>query len=388
MVILGDKVNHTLTSQNRSLVVKVKNHDFSPFTGRHAMLVKHAPDKINPKAEFYITANISLFEELKASGVRSLLIPESLSHIEAGDIIRLSFGDNTLRILVKPRHRQNAFLLTERCNNWCIMCSQPPKDVDDSYIVNEVMDAIPLIDQETREIGFTGGEPTLLGEDFFRLIKATKNYLPKTSLHILSNGRSFSNETFAKKTGEIAHHDLMIGIPIYSDNSADHNYVVQANAFEETIDGVYNLKRNKVKTEIRVVLHSATYERLPNLARFITRNLTFVDQVVLMGLEAMGFGKSNFQSLWVRPDLLIPKVNQAIEILHSAKIKTMIYNIPLCVLDNLSQSHAVRSISDWKNEYLPDCDLCSKKSECCGFFFSTKEQYKNLIKPFSGLASL
>ena len=383
MVILGDKVQHTLPPVGENVVVKVKTDTPLPFAGRHAILTDCFPFQINPKAEFYITGVSDVFEELKAAGIPSVFVPKSLNHIEAGDIIRLSSADDHLRVLVKKKHRQNAFLLTERCNNWCIMCSQPPREIDDSYIVNDVMEAIKLVDPETPEIGFTGGEPTLVGDHFFRLIQATKNYLPRTSLHILSNGRNFSKEGIAQKTGEIAHHDLMLGIPLYSDNASDHNYVVQADAFHETIEGIYNLKRHGVQVEIRVVLHSATYERLPDLARFIARNLIFVDQVALMGLEAMGFGKSNFQSLWIAPELLIPKVDEAIAILHRAKIKTMVYNLPLCVLDDLSQTCAVRSISDWKNEYLDECESCTKKAECCGFFFSTKQHYKNLIKPFA-----
>lgn len=383
MIVLGDKIKHNLLIQDKNVVVKVKADTRLPFAGPHAILVDSLPSQINLKAEFYITKNEDVFEELKRSGVPSVIIPQSLIHIEAGDIIKVSSGDNHLRVLIKKSHRQNAFLLTERCNNWCIMCSQPPRDIDDSYIVHDVMDAIRLIDTDTTEIGFTGGEPTLVGDYFFRLIEATRNYLPRTSLHILSNGRNFSKELNAQRVGEILHHDLMIGIPLYADNASDHNYVVQADAFHETIDGIYNLKRHGVKVEIRVVLHSATYERLPDLARYITRNLLFVDQVALMGLEAMGFGKSNFQSLWIAPELLIPKVDEAIAILRRARIHTMVYNLPLCVLGKQSQNHAVRSISDWKNEYLEECNSCIKKAECCGFFFSTKQHYSKLVKPFT-----
>ena len=31
----------------------------------------------------------------------------------------------------------------------------------------------------TQEIGFTGGEPTLLGEGFFRILRAMNSYLPR-----------------------------------------------------------------------------------------------------------------------------------------------------------------------------------------------------------------
>lgn len=383
MVVLGDKIQHTLPPNEGSAVVKIKSDNFLPTSARHAIRVDSIPSRISTKADFYLTDKEEIFKNLKVSGIPAVWVPASLSHLEEGDIIRVSSGDNHLRVLTKKSHRQNSFLLTERCNNWCIMCSQPPRDIDDSYIVHDVMEAIKLMSPETREIGFTGGEPTIVGDSFFRLIQATKNYLPRTALHILSNGRNFAKEQIAKRVAEIEHHDLMLGIPVYADNASDHNYVVQADAFEETIEGIYNLKRHGVKVEIRVVLHAATYERLPELARYIARNLIFVDQVALMGLEAMGFGKSNFQSLWISPEELIPKVDEAIATLHRAKIHTMVYNLPLCVLGELSQTHAVRSISDWKNEYLDECFKCSRKSECCGFFFSTKHHYKNIIKPFN-----
>jgi len=383
MVVLGDKIRHTLAPTSQNIVVKVKGNDGLPIAGRHAILVSSLPKEISAKAHFYLTAKADVYDELSRMGVPVVILSQALSHLDAGDILKLSTAESYIRVLFKRSHRQNSFLLTERCNNWCVMCSQPPRDIDDAYLIEEILDAIRLIDPETPEIGFTGGEPTLAGDSFFNLIIAAKNYLPRTALHVLSNGRTFANENAAEKVAAIQHPDLMIGIPLYADNAGDHNYVVQADAFNETILGIYNLKRHRVKVEIRVVLHAATYERLPDLATYITRNFLFVDQVVLMGLEAMGFGKSNFQSLWVNPELLVPKVDDAVAILHRAGIKNMVYNLPLCVLGDLSKAHAVRSISDWKNEYLEECTQCVKRSDCCGFFSSTKQYYANLIRPIS-----
>ena len=78
------------------------------------------------------------------------------------------------------------------------MCSQPPRDVDDGWIIDDLMRAIPLIDPNTPEIGFTGGEPTLLGEKLVRLIRQCKSYLPDTGLHVLTNGRAFADDGFTQ----------------------------------------------------------------------------------------------------------------------------------------------------------------------------------------------
>jgi hypothetical protein len=70
--------------------------------------------------------------------------------------------------------------------------SRPQRNFAKDKRLNDVLNAIKLIDPNTPEIGFTGGEPTLVGDHFFQLVEAAKNYLPRTALHILSNGRNFS----------------------------------------------------------------------------------------------------------------------------------------------------------------------------------------------------
>lgn len=93
------------------------------------------------------------------------------------------------------------------------MCSQPPKAINDSWIVDEILEAIPMIDPETEELGFTGGEPTLLGDRLIEVLKSCKQNLPNTSIHVLSNGRKFSDLGFTQAWAKIDHPDLMVGIP-------------------------------------------------------------------------------------------------------------------------------------------------------------------------------
>jgi His-Xaa-Ser system radical SAM maturase HxsC len=235
-------------------------------------------------------------------GASAIFLPPAFAYIGDGDVVRIGREKGDFGALFQRSARHHSFLLTERCNHYCLMCSQPPRDVADDWIVDDLLAAIPLIDPDTQEIGFTGGEPTLLGDRLVRLIQQAKSYLPRTALHVLSNGRTFSDIDFANRVAGIQHHDLMFGIPIYSDLSDRHDYVVQSDgAFDETIRGILNLKRNKVPVEIRVVVHKQTFDRLPQLATFIARNLTFVDQVVFMGLEMMGFTKANLSDLWIDP---------------------------------------------------------------------------------------
>ncbi|MEI6643688.1 MAG: His-Xaa-Ser system radical SAM maturase HxsC [Novosphingobium sp.] len=333
---------------------------------------------------WYLLGSVDDFRRLPIDA-RAVIAPAQTMFLGQGDVIAVDPLRKAIRVLYRGNSPYNHFLLTERCNNYCLMCSQPPRDVDDSWIVDEVLRAIQLVRRDAVEIGFTGGEPTLLGERFFELVKAAASHLPGTALHILSNGRRFSDGEFAAKLGAIGHHDLMMGIPVYSDLAHLHDHVVQADgAYDETIRGILALKASGVRVEIRVVLQAQTVGRLPHLAQFIARNLLFVDHVALMGLEPTGFARANMESIWCDPVDYAHQLSAAVKTLSGAGIRTSIYNSQLCVVPADIRPHARRSISDWKQTYLPECDGCEAKRECAGFFASVTHGRSRAIRPIVG----
>ena len=56
------------------------------------------------------------------------------------------------------------------------MCSQPPVSHDDGYLMEELLQAIPLMSADTPELGITGGEPTLLHDNLIRLITSIREH--------------------------------------------------------------------------------------------------------------------------------------------------------------------------------------------------------------------
>jgi His-Xaa-Ser system radical SAM maturase HxsC len=312
------------------------------------------------------------------------ILSDDFYYINDKDIVRLSNDKQSIHVIFRAQSKHNSFLVTEQCNHYCLMCSQPPKNIDDSHLFKDLYKVIPLIPKDTEGIGFTGGEPTLFGDQFLDLLNLTKSNLPNTSVHILSNGRAFSNFNYAKKYAEIEHPDMMVGIPIYSDDSKVHNYIVQAeDAFDQTIQGILNLKKLKQPVEIRVVLHKQSIPRLVELCRFITRNLLFIDHVALMGLEIMGFTRANLDQLWIDQFEYKDTLSKAVNILVEYGMTVSIYNHQLCLINDDISSYCVKSISDWKNEYAVECSDCLRKSECGGFFSSgIKYKYSDNLKPF------
>jgi len=312
-------------------------------------------------------------------------LPTHFSYLKSGDIVYIDGPRQFLNTLFRKGSHHNSILLTEQCNHYCLMCSQPPKEIDDSYLLRRAFELVRLIPKDAQRIGFTGGEPTLYGDSLIELIKQTKLQLPSTSIDLLSNGRRFKDKEFASRFGGIKHPDCTIAIPVYSDDPVRHDYVVQAlGAFDETIQGILNLKRFGQKVEIRIVLHKQTIDRLVQTCEFICRNLLFVDHVALMGLEITGFTRTNLDILWIDPYEYKDSLSEAIGILNSYGMKASVYNHQLCVVNQDVERNYRKSISDWKNEFLESCAPCSRKCECGGFFSSSKMyKHSEYIRPFA-----
>lgn len=308
------------------------------------------------------------------------------AYLEDGDIVRLDPNAGLMRCLYRKRSPNNTILLTERCNHYCLMCSQPPKPADDSWLLDEAFALISILPQDAQNIGFSGGEPTLYGSRFIELLRYTKEMLPKTAIDVLSNGRAFKDFAFAQEYAAVQHPDLVIGIPVYSDDPVRHDYVVQSHgAFSDTIHGILNLKAVRQRVEVRIVIHKQTVGRLVRTCEFIARNLLFVDHVALMGLEITGFTRPNLELLWIDPYEYKDTLSEAVAVLRAYGIHHSVYNHQLCTVNPDVYPSCRKSISDWKNEFLDDCAACRRKNDCGGLFSSSKRhKHSEYIRSISG----
>lgn len=313
---------------------------------------------------------------------RLIKIPTKFNYLADGDIIGVRHQSTRFRTLYRRDSKHNSFLVTDRCNHYCLMCSQPPKDVDDRWILDEIRAAIPLIDKDTPSLGFTGGEPLLDWREFIKVLTECRDQLPKTAIHVLSNGRAFVREDVLETWSGVRHPRLTVGIPLYSCVDHVHDYVVQARgAFDETLFGILKLKNRAQRIEVRVVLHALTAPTIVETCKWLARNLPFVDHVALMGLENTGFAIANHDLLWIDPVDYREELADGVGILASARVKVSVYNLPLCLLDRSVWPYAVQSISDWKNGYVEECDVCVERSRCSGFFTSGRPRRSRGIAP-------
>lgn len=364
------------------IVAKVTTAEVPASGSRHDFVLlwrEHAPPADTSGYAAILTPRRAPSWETLSPLVHSTI---EFEYLADGDVVSVH-PSGFVRALYRKGSPHNFILVTDQCNSFCLMCSQPPRQVDDFDRIGEHLRLIDLIDPETREIGITGGEPTLFKDDFLRLVEHCKNRLPDTALHVLTNGRMFYYREFARRLGEIGHPDMMLGVPLYSDVDSEHDYVVQARgAFEETVLGLHNLSRYGVPVEIRVVVHRQTYRRLPRLAEFIARNFPFAAHVALMGMEMFGFVNRNLEELWIDPHDYQHELYEATEALFTAGMNVSIYNHQLCVIDRRLWPFARQSISDWKNIYLAECAACALREACGGLFQSAAKRHSSYIKPF------
>lgn len=290
-----------------------------------------------------------------------------------GDVVLINKEGLITFYYEKKAQNGNALFLTERCNHRCIMCPQPP--------INSELDKTPfnlklvrLIGASIKEIGITGGEPTIIGDKLFEIIQQVKKYMPHTSVSILSNGVRFADQEYVKKLALCDLKDLQIDIPIFSDIAEEHNHIVGAPTFYKTIQGIYNLALFHQKIGLRIVVHKKTYKRLPQLAEYIYRNFPFVQQVAFLQMETIGIPPDKISELWIDPHDYNEQLLEAIRILRHRNVRAYIYNAQLCVLPYEIRKYAVKSISDWKDSYLKECDGCTLR-EACGGVFATNHSY-------------
>src|SRR5258708_30961955 len=272
-------------------------------------------------------------------------------------------------VLYRESDMHHSLLLTNRCNSFCLMCSQPPTKHDDAWLVEEALDVNRHIRESPRVFGLTGGEPLLLGGDLRRILDAVSERHPSTRIEVLTNGRML---------GESGAADLVLRnlpaivtwlIPLYGHADFLHDFVVQSpGAYEQTLAGLLVLQEHRQPIQLRTVLIEPVLRILPDLCTFIGKNLPFIREVALMACEPIGFALANREHCAVDLADWDSVLLRSARILDRYSIPYLFMNTPLCALPRDLWPRAHKSISDWKNTFAPACADCAVRNQCSGLF--------------------
>lgn len=304
---------------------------------------------------------------------RSLWVGENgLIQIEAkaeeliSDVVLVDPEAGKIERLLRSGSEHNTLLVTERCDQLCVMCSQPPKKSHDDRFA--LLHQACLLAEEGCLIGISGGEPTLFKDQLLAMIEMVLSVRPDLRFHILSNGQHFTSDDIARLSEEHFAH-VAWGIPLYASTPELHDrIVVKPGAFERLQESLDYLLQSAARIELRTVVLQDNFDQLPDLARYVSINLPFVEQWSIMGLENIGFAKNRWNSLYVDIRQNFEPLDLVLDQAQLRGIPARLFNTPLCHLPVEFRHYAVASISDWKRRYAPACDYCQQKPNCSGFF--------------------
>lgn len=269
----------------------------------------------------------------------------------------------------------NAIVCTLQCNSNCVMCPCSEQSRRNSQLcsLQELNELLKYIPRTASFLTITGGEPTLLKEDFFGLMSALQYDFDKTNFLLLTNGRAFSDYRFTRRFVECLPDNIRVGIPIYGYNEKTHDTITQTpESFKQAVIGIHNLLHYNIETEIRIVLTRQNIKNMEKIARYIIKYFRGIACVNFMGLELMGNAAKNREKVWLPYDEAFQKCKKAIRLLIVNGIDTQLYNFPLCAVEPAYWEICAKSISDYKVEYSEECQECDLKEICGGVFDSTK----------------
>jgi His-Xaa-Ser system radical SAM maturase HxsC len=283
-----------------------------------------------------------------------------------GDVVLVDPVRGRIERLIRAGSRHNTLLVTEQCDQLCVMCSQPPKKTHNDRF-EHFANACLLADQG-QVIGISGGEPTLHMEKLLGMIELVANQRADLSFHILSNGQHFEAGQIDRLRSLVYKH-VVWGIPLYSAAAERHDAIVgKPGAFERLMASFRHLLLAGARIELRTVLTSSNVGDLDRLARFIAANLPHIEQWSIMGLENAGFARARFGQLRVPLPEHFPEIAKALERACLHGIPVRLFNTPLCQIPRSYRHLAVASISDWKQRFSEACAGCTAKADCSGFF--------------------
>jgi len=328
------------------------------------------------------TASCIQVEAWRQRGLLNIA-PVNAIGLEEGDVVACDCTRGKVNVLFRENDTHHSLFLTNRCNSYCLMCSQPPTRHDDGWLIDQAVDIVRHARTAPSVVGISGGEPLLAAAGLKRVLAAIEHYWPGTHVEVLTNGRLLHDPLVSAVLFDRIPANVRWLVPLYGHADFLHDFVVQSpGAFDETLDGLLALQSMRQPIQLRIVLIEPVIEVLDELCRFIGQNLPFVHCVALMACEPTGFALANRDLCDLDLIDAAPMLERASRILDRYLVPHVFMNAPLCALPTRLWSRATRSISDWKNIYADECASCLVKDRCCGLFAWHEKNWKpTKLKP-------
>lgn len=154
------------------------------------------------------------------------------------------------------------------CNNNCVFCHSSgghrgDMDVDTERARGKILLAAA---RGAGAVVFTGGEATIR-KDFLELMKYTRGMGLGTGL--ISNGRMFCYEDFARQAADIGLDYILISL--HGPDARTHDMLTGAASFEQTLTGLAAVSKSTPRVVVNTVLTRWNLARLARTARLLEK---------------------------------------------------------------------------------------------------------------------
>lgn len=303
--------------------------------------------------------------------------------LQSGDVLTIGENGKMNRSYSADSGEVDIFV-TNQCNSNCVMCplSETVRRQEQKNYLNWLWNFIRILPENIEYINITGGEPTLRKKEFLKIMEYLRDYFQYSGFQLLTNGRSLADHRFLKELLQYAPRGIRFAVPLHASNPLIHDAITQSDgSFRQTDRGIRNLLSQGQKVEIRLVVSGKNINELEKTAAYIVEEYPGVFCVNFVAMEMMGSAAVHREELWVDYPEVFRKAEPAVRMLIENGVDVQLYNFPLCAVKKGYWPLAVKSITDYKIRYMPDCDFCRVKEICGGFFMSTKQLMKPKVWP-------
>jgi len=255
------------------------------------------------------------------------------------------------------------------------MCTNPDRpwpawDGSLSYDLESIKKRIEEQKERINEVDsiyLTGGEPTL-HPNFLEIARYLNDNFPRQRIKLLTNGRRFSYDDFAKKFLETIK-NIEVDLSIYGPDQKTHDQVTRARgSFEQTLKGLANLLKYKKDNQaigVRTVLTSFSYREIFKTLKLIKDNFSEVDRVIVIFHEIEAQAVRNLELIKINYLDIQPYFGAIKSFLTSFK-EIRFYHFPLCVIDQEFWPYVWKTLPNSEVSFVETCRACQLKEFCVG----------------------
>lgn len=267
------------------------------------------------------------------------------------------------------------------CNNNCIFCHAKPKSGDSE--TKEIIRKMDLLDDSTKTVYFSGGEPTIR-KDLLRLMKHARDKGFRTGL--ITNARMLSRKGCLDSM--IKNRLTKVFTSFFSADEETHASITRTDSFQQTVHAIRNMVESGIDISVNVVL--------------LRQNLPGLDKTIGF---LHGLGVTDIRMSFVEPvgDMAhIPSMEEAASVAKGTMDKypgTGWDCFPLCLMkgyeDRLKNMayYNIGLISEVYDEgFCPadqgnkakqePCSNCRRKEECEGIYIAYMDGKKINVSPY------